>query len=355
LLLLSLVLALMVWFIVRGLVETTTTLSVQVNPLVPPGCQVTVLEEVELRFKGPRGEVESALTLLEERGRSVKLQVAPFPPDSPSKRRDLDPRDTYRLPFPERLLEFPPGPPKGEVVRLEQGRFVRILPPVAAEALPPDRRVQITVEPDHLLLDAPAGTLSDEIQPDPIDVKPLLNLPAQPHRVPLTFDRWRQGGGDRTLAPEVLRRRAAVPIRMVTAVVQVEVTASAPLANALMIMVKTGWTVNEITPPAGNDDGFAGPLVATEANPRLDRVTFTGRIISSQEVLKDLEDHKDGWRWALEIKDDDLPEPGKPPKEVQARLLFIPLADRFRAHDAQGSLRFEPFNVPVQVVSKRQP
>jgi hypothetical protein len=346
------VLAVMVWAIVRGLVETTTTLLVQVNPLVPAGCQVTVEEEVKLHFKGPRGEVESAVTLLKERGASVKLEVAPFPPDSPSKRRDLDARDIYRLPFPERLLESTPAPPKGEVIRLEEGRFVRILRP-AAEGLPPDRRVQIAVEPDHLLLDAPAGTLSDEIQPDPIDLKPLLNLPAQPHRVPLTFERWRQGGGDRTLAPEVLRRRASVPIRMVTAVVQVEVTASAPLANALVIMVKTGWSVNEITPPAGNDDGFAGPLVATEASPRLDRVTFTGRIVSSQDVLKDLEDHKDGWRWALEIKDDDLPEPGKPPKEVQARLLFIPLADRFRAHDAQGSLRFEPFNVPVQVVSKR--
>ena len=354
LLLLSLMLALMIWFIVRGLVETTDAVTVRVNPIAPPGCQVSVLEDVELRLRGPRGEVEEAVMLLEERG-SVKLQVAPFPPDSKSTRRDLDKRDTYLFPpFRKELLDPPPEAPRGEVVRLVQGHFVRVRPPAVASALPADRRARITVEPDHLLLDAPAGVLGDELEPDPLDLKPLLDQPAKAHRIPLTFDRWRTGAGDRPPPPEVLRRRVAVSIRPVTAVVEIEVTATASIANALEIMVKRDWTVVEITPPAGNDDGFAGPLLVNETNPRLDRVNFTGRLRSTQEVLDDLEKHKDGWRWTLTVSDDDLPEPGKPAKEVQARLRFTPVSDRVHELEIQGALQFEPFNVPVKVVSTKR-
>lgn len=358
LLLLSLVLALMVWLLVRELVNDVKPANPRVQPVAPPGWRAAAYEPVEINLRGPRGEVEEALGRLKDRNNTVRLLLA----DLGGNERTFGPQDRYQFPFHERLLERTPPPPPGEMWRLEVDKPVRVLTPALESPPPAGVRVRVEVPADPIRVTAPFRALGDTIEPDPIDVKPLLDVPSRPLgtavRVPLRFERWRRGeggaggtGGAGGVPATILRRRVDVVLEGVEALVHFEVSTSDLLAHALEVVVKRGYEVREISPTTGGN-AFTGALSVSAQNPRLE-VTFTGKVTATPEALKDLVEHKDEWRWTLVVSDADLPDQGQSAAEVTARLLFVPLSERFRELHRQGVIAFETLSVPVQVVGTR--
>ena len=347
LLLLSLVLAVMVWFLVRELANVPSTIPVTVQPVAPKGWLAAVSSGVTVSLHGPRGEVEEALSRLGERNNTVRLVLA----DLGGNERVLGAQDRFQFPFHERLLDGLPQVPPGEMWRLEVDKPVRVLVPAVEGTPPAGVRVRVEVPPDPVRVTAPFRALGDTIEPDPIDVRPLLAASARPLgaplRVPLTFERWRRGEGAQVVPPTILRRRAEVSIEGVEAVVRFEVTASANLAQALEVVVKRGYEVREISPTTGAN-AFTGARSVTPQNPRLE-VTYTGRVTATADALKDLEEHRDEWRWVLWVSDADLPDQPQREAEVTAHLAFRALSDRLQALVTAGTITFEPLSVPVLV------
>ncbi len=351
LLLLSLVLAFMVWLVVRTMVDTSRELRFQVEFVAPPDCRVFAQDHVELTLVGKQGELESVEQALGGDGGKVRLIVGHLDPGR-DERAIRHGDDTYRLPFPMRLLKDPARPalPRGDVVRVRKGRVAVEPPPtpMRSPALPEGIEVEVTLLTPSLEVLAPAGALDGPLTPDPIDLTPFHDAAAglaAPLEVTLSFEGWRRGPpGSRSDDP-VVRRRAAVALPEARASLRFVLWERATLTNAVEVIVKRGYVVSDIRdPPGGSFTGERSsekPGQSVEAN-------FTGEVRTTHELLEQLRKSPDTWRWILRVRDEDLPTAAGTSKQVRATLslaafgsLALPLA--------QGYVVFEPLAVPVEV------
>ncbi len=353
LLLLSLVLAFMVWLVVRTMVDITRELPFQVEFVAPHDCQVFAHDQVELTLVGQQGELESVEQALEGDGGKVRLIVGRLEPgrdERPIRHGD----DSYRLPFPTRLLKDPARPalPRGDVVRLRKERVTVEPPPtpMRSRALPEGIEVEVTLLTPSLEVLAPAGALDGPLTPDPIDLAPFHDAAAglaAPLEVTLSFKGWRSGPPGARSDDPVVRRRAAVALPEARASLRFVLWERATLTNAVEVIVKRGHVVSDIRDPPGAS--FTGerssekPGQSVEAN-------FTGEVRATRELLEQLRRSPDTWRWILRVRDEDLPTSAGASKQVRATLslaafgsLALPLA--------QGYVVFEPLAVPVEVRS----
>jgi hypothetical protein len=350
LLLLSLVLAVMVWILVRTLVSTSATIEVHVLPLAPDGAHAATTGKVRFRLHGKRGEVEAAITAVDRARGTVELDVGELPAGVTERPFRVG-VDAYLLPFPMRLLEDPTRPPmpEGEVVRVER-RSVRVKAPEVLTPPPwPEGLVVTALVPDvPLELSAPSRALDDVLVPDPVDatkhVKPNSPLTATVE-VDLSFDAWRQGRVGGRPDERVARRRVAVVLPRVKATLKLELREQAPLTNSVEVLVRRGYQVVDLRPPPGA--ALTGKLSVESPGERIE-VTFTGDARGTREVLRDLADRPDAWRWVLRVPDEDLPEDLDQPKTVSATLSFVGL-DRFARLVSDGHVAFAPLTFPVEV------
>lgn len=350
LLLLSLVLAVMVWILVRTLVATGATVEVRVLPLPPDGAHAATSGKVRFRLYGKRGEIEAAISAVDQARGQVELHVGELPAGVTERPFRVG-VDTYLLPFPSRLLEDPSRPPmpEGEIVRVER-RSVRVKAPevLTPEPWPEGLVVTALVSDVPLELSAPVRALDDVLVPDPIDaskyVKPSTPLTAT-IEVDLSFDAWRDGRVGGRPDDRVARRRVAVVLPRVKATLRLELREKALLTNAVEVLARRGYQVLDLRPPPGT--AFTGKLSVEGAGERVE-ATFTGEVRGTREILADLAKHADGWRWVLRVPDEDLPEEIDRSKTVSATLSFVGL-DRFSRLVPDGHVAFAPLTFPVEV------
>lgn len=347
LLLLSLALAVLAWYVVRAQVQTSVTLPVRVEFVVPPGCQAFAEDEVVLRLAGKKGEIESVQQALQAEGMRLPLVVRALEPDVPS-RPIRQGEDLYRLPFPARLLEDPARPPlpAGEVVRVRR-QVVAVARPRLPEALPagwpPGVAIEVELPSPTVELLAPVDALEATLEPDPLDLEPWRGTAAglgAPVEVVLGFEGWRGGSSER-----VRQRRAAVALPEVRARLRFVVRQSETLTGPISIVIRPGYVVTEVLGAPG------GAFSNTQAEQGLGgrtQPTFSGEVRAPRELLERMRTHGDLWRWTLRVQDADLPSEADATKRVTATLTlqaFDSLAERL----AQGHIQATPLSVAVEV------
>lgn len=347
LLLLSLAVALLAWYVVRAQVETSVTLPVRVEFVVPPGCQVFAEEEVTLRLSGKKGEIESVQQKLQLDGDRLPLVVRTLDPDVPS-RPIRHGEDHYRLPFPARLLDDPARPPlpAGEVVRVRR-QVVAVGRPRLPEPLPAGWPAGVALEvelarPTVEVL-APVDALEGTLEPDPLDLEPWRSSASglsAPVEVALGFEGWRNAGSER-----LRQRRAAVELPEVRALLRFVVRQSETVTGPISIVIKPGYVVTEVVGAPG------GAFSNTQAEQGLGgrtQPTFSGEVRAPRDVLERMRAQPDLWRWTLRVQDADLPSEADATKRVTATLslqAFDSLAERL----AQGHIQATPLSVAVEV------
>jgi hypothetical protein len=347
LVLLSLVLALMAWYLVRTQVEWTLDLHARVEYETPPDCQVFGEDQVTFPLKGKKGELEAVQVRLGDGRERVRLVIRPLDPEVPSRPIRLG-VDEYRLPFPTRLLEDPTRPPmpRGEVVRVRK-QTVAISKPRLPDPLPRDWPQGVAVEVELLTSTievlAPADAIDGPIVPDEIDLAPFresANGLAAPVQVTLGFERWRTEGDERLRA-----RRAAVALPEVRAALRFVLRQSKPLTGPVLPMIKPGYVITEILPASAgsftnprSEDGLGSTVLAT----------YTGEVRATQDLLDRLEQRGDHWRWVLRVADADLPTEADATKRVTATLTLHAFDSLF-APFSEGYIVFPPLQVPVEV------
>ncbi len=359
LLALSLVLALMVWGLVRNTVASHLDREVEVLAVAPPGFRALTFGTVQLRLRGTRGELQQAGDRLDAAGGRLVLEAEGLPENVDERLAFRSESDRYRLPFPQRLLEDPSRPPlpAGEVVRLSPravpvGRVqVSFRDPQVAEGL----RAVVEVEPRAVEVLAPYRSLEGDLVPDPIDGDRLRTLAGGtlgvPQRVPLSFEGWRAGRQGERVGEDVVRRRATVELPAVTATVTLALMKEEAITNELVIFLRPTHQVREIEPLPPERGTLTGTFSSLEPGRRPD-VTYTGRVRATADLLEDLGAHKDAWRWVLVVPDADLPTSLDKPATVTATLTLVAFGDLREALE-QGFLVSPEVPVSVQVALAR--
>jgi hypothetical protein len=347
LLALSLVLALMAWYLVRQTIHVEKLIRVKVEFVVPPDSQVFAGDEVTFRLVGKQGEVEAVAKSVESGREKVRLAIGPLELNQvfrPIRAGD----DTYRLPFPDRLLEDPARPPlpSGEVVKVRRER-VTVTQPKVAEPLPHDWpqgvKVELEVLTPSIEVLAPAEAFDGPLVPDDVDLTPYRETASglsAPVEVVLGFQRWRAEGGER-----VRRRRAAVALPEVKALVRFVLHQSDSITGPVMIAIKPGWVVTDIR------STLTGKFTNT-TNPQglggREQPTFTGEVRATRDLLGPLKSRGDLWRWVLRVGDADLPT-GSDATQLATALLSLETFESLAGPQAQGYIVFTPLQVPVEV------
>lgn len=351
---LSLLLAVLLWSLMRDRITVDDTTSFTVVPIHPPGARAFVFTyEVTLPLRGPRSEVEAAKQQVNELRGAVPLRVGELGDGDVRPLRNGV--DTYALPFPERLLPDPLRPPlpSGEVVRLETRNGVRVLAP-RLDNLPEGLLAEVELSRPLLSVVAPVGALDGELQPDPVDVARLLaaqggSLTA-PLRVRLTFDGWRGTLDGSALAAITRRRREAVLLDDLEAVVRLRLREQRLVTNTVETWVKRGARVIDLNP--GDATGFTGRLEEGSEGAPVEG-TYAGMVRGTAEALESLERHPDRWRWVLSVRDEDLPGPDEDGATVTGRLQLVVFDADLRRDLARGTLQAD--DLPLQVVVRTQP
>lgn len=347
LLVLSLVLAVGAWYVVRAQVEASVTLAVRVQFVEPVGCKVFAGDEVVLRLAGKKGEIEAVQQSLQVEGARLPLVVRALEPEVAS-RPIRQGEDLYRLPFPARLLEDPARPPlpAGEVVRMRR-TAVAVAPPRLPGTLPAGWPAGVTIEVEVLTptieVLAPVDAVEGTLQPDALDLTPWRSSASglgAPVEVTLGFEGWRGEGSER-----LRQRRAAVALPEVRARLRFVVRQAETLTGPISIVIKPGYVVTELLGAPGA--AFANTQAEQGLGGRT-QPTFSGEVRAPRELLERMRASSDLWRWTLRVQDADLPTEADATKRVTA-LLTLQAFDTLAERVAQGHIQSTPLSVAVEV------
>jgi hypothetical protein len=327
LLLLALVLAILMWEVVRAGVEHEEYVrGVRIVPRTPAGHRAYVDGPIAFPLRGPRGQVESWRAALARTGDSIILEVGENA--AGEDRRSLRPgRDRFVFPFPEWLLGA-----AGRDLVPTGGSVYRLLEQTVAVAEPrivlPEGTPRVTINPPTVTVVAPRGVLGDRIQPDPLDLREVFQPPfdlATPIQRRLTFNEWRE---DRRPAGErgYGRERADVEVPEVSVTVTV-VLPETEIENDYQVRALPGWTVE-----VENREGFRG-------------TRYRGLVRGTRSQLDALRNQPYLWMWVLSVRDDPPPDQDVVP---QVRAVIEPVwLQGLREAGRRGELRFEPMHLHV--------
>jgi hypothetical protein len=304
---LALVLAVLVWAVVRRAITITMDepLRVQVRPVLqsPDRFLAFPLSTVELRLRGPRAEIEDALTEIGSPP-SIFVRVEDLQPGETSRRDIIRDRSLFDFPFRRRLVESV-GEPLIEIYRVED-RQLRVLTP-KVRGLPEGFDVAVVLDQEYLAVRGPGDRIGTEILPDAIDVSAIFKderegIVPLPHTFDVTFSDWR-------LDPDSGRYRGGVELPEVRAEVTFHAVGQVFVRNRIVIEA---------------DDRFEVTF-SSSAPPQLnvEQSQYDGRFFGRKKDLDLLEATKDLWWFRVRVTPDMLPNEENPAPERRVPIEFV--------------------------------
>jgi hypothetical protein len=296
--LLALVLAVLIWYVLRLGIERNYQVDVQVRPVVgsPALFAAFYQGKLTLHLQGPQGELDKAIRLLDQGGRTIEVLVSDLRPGENQRYELVNAIRLLRLPFNRRLV-------RGfdafsvEIVRIAPKDLV-VEDPVL-EGVPEGYAHEIRLEPPVLHVVGPVRGLGegtrDVIRPDPIKVGPYFAnvtegvAPLLPPALPLHFDGWRTD-------PDYHLYRARVQIPPVQATLRFFPREGRAISNRIWRLYDAQRYEVEIPAPPGGLDVV--------------RQEYTGRFEGRADVLRLLAEKKDAWFFAVVVRPEDLPPVG---------------------------------------------
>jgi len=330
---LALILALMMWQLVREKIakdETIPGVTVRVVDL-PPGIRIpgTGLFEVTLRLKGTQAEVARARVNYEKERPEITVKLTGLDPAATEGVARYSAREAFGFPFLgsevvqplETALEVPwyrvrtvtvPVVPR---IRLPYDRADLLLP-----TSPP------TADPPTVAVTGPERVVGDlkEIVPDEVDVAEWLKGKPEIATTPLAwkkgFDAWRTRG--------VMRDKTLVTIdpELVTGKVKLRLLAAETLALPLLL----------VSPPGLDLGAYVDWTVVVEPGPDYDSAAKTLRVSLSgdSQSIEELRQKPDGWGLLAELP----PPPVGGAEPTDNLKVAVDLRTR---RDSQASLRLQ--------------
>lgn len=289
--LVAIVLAFLIWAVVwNSIQEEPPPVKVEVrpDPRNPDAYAAFFPEgEVELLFRGPRGEVERAIRAL---GSPPAVFVdVPDNPEGTGHFVFVAGVDQYRFPFSPRLVKEVPE------ARIDVYRIVH--KPVAVQKptllnVPSGYEYDIILEPEFLTLRGPSDALRAELRPDALDMEGEFTENRDPVAAPitreLTFAGW-ESEKDRLI-------RSVVDLPPAQAVIRFHESQTEEITNRFEWILPDTVRIEDFTITMSEAD-IGG--------------NYTGAFTGRKEHLQRFAEAKDRWAFRAPLLESQLPEPGQ--------------------------------------------
>jgi hypothetical protein len=330
---LALVLALLLWSVVRQTISVEAYIYVDILPRPYSPAQfeayAVVRDRIPVKLRGPQGEIDAARASL---GNPATIEV---------RARDLQPGLDYEF-ITERWAQtneriivgshrrlFVEMPDVSMHVYRKVRQRATIAVPVWGNLPKGYVAKDVRIAPAEVVVEAAAGALGEYLEPDLIDVtEHFRDDPSKPVTRPLFFNQWKKGGGVAEKA--VVRERIALPEATVTVRFEAVTTATIP---GPITMYYAGTSQGDRASDYEWAVDAAG-VPGLDLEPGQSQGRFQGTFRGAEADLQVLEDRRGEWGYVYRIPVADMEEFRKNAEEktrpVRAALGWAPSSDELR-------------------------